>query len=177
MASVLDLDAGTFTMNSQDGPSVLRGGSVQLSQLAPRAADQDPGMQVWCEGELIGWLAVDPNYLRGGFYDLVMIDDLPSLTAGYDDLTSLPVPSPRQISLRVVRRTASISLFEVNMARNEVEVQALFRKRHNVPSSASMDRDNNTDAYVFRWRVFDVTVAQSETIFDLDNFTPNPDHR
>ncbi|WLR90976.1 hypothetical protein [Shinella zoogloeoides] len=155
------------------------GGYLDLDQRQMAGGEPDRGWQVWCGSEMIGWLQISDNHIRGGAVEIPVFEapTLPVLSSPDDYLLAPMTSNIRTIRLNIKRRAARLSNYQLNMAFDEEELKREFRNTHQIPASAEMICDHATDSYEFRWRVLETSISTSEEIFDLDQFTPNPDQR
>ena len=141
-----------------------------------RPSPGEPGMQVWCGRELIGWFKVSAAQMRQGAVE-IPIWEMPMTPAAISPDDPLPMPTMRSHRFAIEKRSVRVDNFELARARDVDGLKEQLQKTHRIPSDAEVIQEPHMDAMFYRWRVIKVTIDQSEEIFDLDGFVPNPDQR
>jgi len=137
---------------------------------------QEPGYQVFCEGDFIGWF----NY-QGAFQGnslsipILEMDDLSQLTRGAPHQAIKSPVSNRTIHLKCETMHRKLDELELALAQDREVVHSAFKQKHNIPTSAEISREPRDNSILYRWRVFVVSLDDSELLFDLPGFTPSPD--
>lgn len=146
-------------------------GGGLTSQARPQS--KDPGVQVFCDDCFIGWY----NYQGAVRSERLTI---PILEAD-DPLRITPngnmnlAATCRTIELKCLTMRRKIDEAEFTLSRDKDAIDFAFRQKHNIPANAEISREQADCSLTYRWRVFVVSLDDSELLFDLSGFTPSPD--
>ena len=124
---------------------------------APRPSN-DRKIQVWCNEKLIGTLSVSRSRL--GY--------------GGNSLDFAP-PGEQRFSVSIAKRNVLITALELDMHRYPDELMRQYRMKYQIPEDATIVKEPmNLDTRISWWAI-NATIAQSELLFDLDEFEPADD--
>lgn len=150
-------------------PSFADGGLTSQT----KSQSRDPGVQVFCDGCFIGWY----NYqgtVRSERLTIPILEvdgPLKRTPNGGMSVTA----NHRTIELEYVTMRRKIDEVEFALSRDRDAVDLAFRQKHNIPANAEISREQADYSIIYRWRVFAVSLDDSEDLFDLSDFTPSPD--
>lgn len=152
-----------------NAPSFADGGLTSQT----KSQSKDPGVQVFCNGCFIGWY----NYqgtVRSERLTIPILEADGPLKITPDGIMNVAATC-RTIELEYLTMRRKIDEVEFALSQDRDAIDFAFRLKHNIPANAEISREQADCSITYRWRVFAVSLDDSEDLFDLSDFTPSPD--